>query len=372
LTDGGLDDSRIIKSALTGKKSGFEVSFCGQKPRTSFTTNIFKDTEWIKVSNRARVSELFLPIINQIWPFYPYPKHALSFQKQIKRSAEKIKPDIIHAHNIFVAYHSMNLGIPLVLDDHELYSIETKAKKENSNQKKKSVSQFKEKLWKKWEEKIGEKYPIITVSNLIAQHHKKYCKNVFVVPNYPTRDSIELKNIKEVKKSNLCSVYIGTDSVENIDPIRNIRGLHDIFLSEKDVGHLNRIGVSSPNNSKIQSFGFIPMKEAYQIMQKNCHIGLLPWQHHWFHEYCSPNKVYEYALCGLWLITINDLKSVIDDFGPHCDTFGDYKELVSLLRHYNNHPDEINKKRNLSLDYAKSHLIWEKNEQKILDAYKLA
>jgi len=31
LTDGGLDDSRVISAALTGKKSDYKVFFCGEK-----------------------------------------------------------------------------------------------------------------------------------------------------------------------------------------------------------------------------------------------------------------------------------------------------------------------------------------------------
>jgi len=372
LTDGGLDDSRIIKAATTGKNSGHEVYYCGEKPRTNFKTDIFKETHWINVSDRARVSDLLITGLDNIWPFYPYPKHALSLRKQIKRAIEKIRPDIIHAHNIFVAYHSMNLGIPLVLDDHELYSVEIKASKENSTQKKKSAANLKESIWKRWEYKIGEKHPIITVTNPIADHHKKYCKKVYVVPNYPEKSLTQLKDLNDAIKGELCSVYIGTDSVDNSIPIRNIFGFHDIFFSGKDVGFLKRIGVSSPNNSKIQSFGFIPMKEAYQIMQISCHIGLLPWRHHWFHKYCCPNKVYEYAHNGLWLITIDDLKPVTDDFGKYCDKFSSYEQLASLLEFYNQNPDVLNQKRRDILDFAKNNLIWEKNESKILDAYKNA
>ena len=369
LTDGGLDDQRIINAASTGKKSGFEVFFCGKRPQTNFTTNIFKDIQWLKISNRARVSELLLPVINQVWPLYPYPKHAFFLQKQIKSCAEKIKPDIIHAHNIFVAYHALNLGIPLVLDDHELYSVEIRAISQNSSWKKKSIAKIKEGLWKKWEIKIGEKHPIITVSKPIADHHKKYCKNVFVVPNYPRKDSIKMKIFNKATNGKLCSVYLGTDS-EDANSIRNIRGLHEIFSSEKNVGCLKRIGVSSPNNSKIQSFGFIPMRETYKIMQTYCHIGILPWRHHWFHEYCCPNKVYEYAHNGLWLITIDDLTPVIDDFGKYCDKFDSYENLSSLLEFYNQNPDDLNKKRRAVLNFAKNNLVWEKNDDNILDAYK--
>ena len=114
------------------------------------------------------------------------------------------------------------------------------------------------------------------------------------------------------------------------------------------------------------------MHEAYEIMQKNCHIGLLPWHPFWFHEYCSPNKVYEYAHNGLWLITVEDLTEVVDDFGKNCDKFSTYKELSLLLEYYNQNSEDLNKKRYEILNFAKDNLIWEKNANKILEAYKKA
>ena len=369
LSDGTIDDLRIIKAASTGKKAGYTVYFSGEKPKSKFSTDIFEDVNWIKIPNRARVSELIHGF--NFWPFYPYPSHAESLQKQIKSTIEMIRPDIIHAHNIFVAYHSLSFGIPIVLDDHELYSVEIMAKNQNANAKKKIISKIKKRLWKKWEQIIGKQYPIITVSKKISEHHKKYCKNVFLVPNFPLKDSIQMAKFNEATKSNLTSVYLGNDPNDGSNPIRDIRSLHEIFYSS-NIGNLKRIGVSSPNDSKIQSYGFVPMKEAYQIMQNHCHIGLLPWRPFWFHEYCCPNKVYEYAHNGLWLITTDDLYQVVDDFGENCDKFDSYEKLTSLLDYYYQHPEELNKKRHQILDFAKKNLIWENNEKRILDAYKIA
>jgi len=143
LSDGIVEDFRILRSALTGKKAGYKIFFCGERPKGDFSNDIFDDVSWINISNRARVSELLFPALNEFWPFYPYPKHALFLQKQVKSAIEKIRPDIIHAHNIFVAYHALPFGIPLVLDDHELYSVAIKAKNQNANLKKKTYFKIK-------------------------------------------------------------------------------------------------------------------------------------------------------------------------------------------------------------------------------------
>jgi len=373
LSNTGIHDERIIKAANTGKKVGYEEYFCGINQVTNFTTDVFTKIKWINYPDRGRLAISLHPFLDKFWDWYPFPKQFNFLKKQIEDVVKEVKPDIIHSHNIFVAYPASKLGIPMVVDDHELYSVNIQARTENYTKfKKRIIAKIAKKRWEKWEHNLGENHPIITVSKKIADHHKKYCDNVFVVPNYPSENSIKPFNFQDVTSRNLCSTYFGTDSIQNSSPHRNISGLHNIFTSTEECGKLARIGVSSTDTRKIQFFGYVDTKKAYQIMRQHCHIGLLPWQKHWFHPYCSPNKVYEYALCGLWLITINDLKTVIDDFGSYCDTFENYKELHSLLKYYNNHPDEINKKRKQSMDFATRNFIWEKNEQQILDAYKAA
>lgn len=370
LSDGHLEDPRVLKSAVTGKINGNRVFFVGEKPSEVVTKDLFDDTRWIKIPKMGRVASTFGGRIGLKWPWFPYPKQALELQNQIKKVIEELRPDIIHAHNIFVGIHTSDTGIPMVLDDHELYSVNVQARMENMIGRRKIEAKIKQRVWRKWEEKIGEKFPIITTTNNQAKHHKRYCKNVFVVPNYPRSDFISPEPLVEAIKNNLVSAYIGKD-VGSQNPHRNIDGLHKIF-SENKAGKLIKIGVSEPNNNNIESTGFVHFSKAYQIMQKNCHIGLMPWQPHWFHKYSSPNKPYEYAHCGLWVITTSDLVNVVDDFKENCDTFDTYGKLAEILKYYNQNTDELNKKRRKSLEMAKKKLIWEVNEKKILDAYKLA
>ncbi len=221
-------------------------------------------------------------------------------------------------------------------------------------------------------ERMGEiamNHPVITVSKPIADHYKQFSNNVFVVQNYPSKDAIKIDTIND--SSEICSVYVGMDSNSNYKSYRDISGLHDIFNKPK-TGRLIRIGVNEPNNDRISSLGYIPMHKVFTIMYEKCNIGLLPWKRHWFHKYCNPNKVYEYAYCGLWLLTIDDIPSIINDFGSLCDTFSNYDELADILQYYNEHHDELYEKRNTIFTHAIKNLIWEKNEHKILEAYKVA
>jgi hypothetical protein len=371
INDGDLDDPRIINAAITGKKAGYDVYFCGTNYSAPLGTNPFREQKKFELTRKARLARPLISFLD-FWPWYPYPSEARRVKRQLKHVIDQVRPDLIHAHNIFAGIYSSSFGIPMVLDDHELYSVEMKAECERGPSLKAKVKgRLKRTRWQSYERELGARHPIITVSEKIAEHHKQYCKNVFVVPNYPPRDSIKSKSFVEATNGNLQSVYMGRDSTLNPLSFRNITGFHEIFSNNKHVGNLARIGVETPNTSTIKSFGLLQMEEAYTIMQQ-CHIGLVPWHRHWFHEYCVPNKAYEYAHCGLWLITIDDILPVINDFGSLCDTYKRYDDLSDLLYYYNTHTNELNEKRLRSLKHAQENLIWEKVEHKISEAYKAA
>ena len=372
ISDSDLDDPRIVSAAITGKNAGYDEYFCGENTGHTFKTDAFVKLTWIKIPSRARIAKDMPGSFGARWSLYPYPKHALELERQIKRVVDETRPDIIHAHNIFVAHHASKFGIPMVLDDHELYSMHIMAQNENSGFRKRMISNLKHGLWSKWETEIGEKHPVITVSEQIAQHYRKFCKNAFVIPNYPNADTIRFGGISEASKDKLCSAYLGRDLEESPNSVRNISGLHSVFSGEKNTGTLLRIGVSEPNTSRIKSAGLLKMDDAYRMLNRDAHIGLVPWKRHWFHKYCNPNKVYEYAHCGLWLAVTDDLTPVVEDFGEHCDKFDSYDELAGLLEHYNDNPDDLNRKRLSSLEHARKNMVWEKVESRILEAYKAA
>lgn len=361
VSDGGINDPRIIKAALTGKKNNYDVYFCGTKSNQKFD-NIFRDVRWIRDKDTT-VRRLGLMFGN-----------AMILEKHLNKAIEEIRPDIIHAHNIFVARYAANFGIPLIFDDHEFYSMAIKAKFEKVTsikiRIKKYVINYLSKIWKDWEKELATNHPVITVSKPIADYYKQFTNNVFVVQNYPSKDAIKIDTINDSSRET-CSVYVGMDSNSNYKSYRDISGLHEIF-NKPNTGKLIRIGVNEPNNARIRSLGYVPMHEVFKIMHEQCNIGLLPWKRHWFHKYCNPNKVYEYAYCGLWLLTINDIPSIINDFDSLCDTFSNYNELEDILKYYNEHTDELYEKRNAIFRHAINNLIWENVEGRILEAYKVA
>jgi Glycosyltransferase Family 4 len=51
--------------------------------------------------------------------------------RQLRNIIRESKPDIVHAHNIFAAKMSAELGVPFVYDDHEYWPIYTKTLSES-------------------------------------------------------------------------------------------------------------------------------------------------------------------------------------------------------------------------------------------------
>jgi hypothetical protein len=67
----------------------------------------------------------------------------------------------------------------------------------------------------------------------------------------------------------------------------------------------------------------------------------------------------------------SDLTSVISTLGDNCLTFEDYDDLASKLEYFKTNMDDLYEKRLKIFNYARTKLVWEKHDKKILDAYKL-
>jgi glycosyltransferase involved in cell wall biosynthesis len=85
----------------------------------------------------------------------------------------------------------------------------------------------------------------------------------------------------------------------------------------------------------------------------------------------NPNKAYEYAHAGLFVMLTADLRSVVSTLEDNCLTFEDYEDLASKLKYFRSNTDELYERRLKIFNYARKCLIWEKHEQKIMDAYKM-
>jgi glycosyltransferase involved in cell wall biosynthesis len=371
LSDDGLPDWRVEKAAMTAKKNGHEVFFGGRLNSNSHST-AFSEIYPIKWSAAAMVG-------------IPYFYHRV--KKQIERLVKFVRPDIVHSHNIGSAKVSHELGLPFVFDNHEYFGMLSLVNAENiklhdSTGRHSGISRtiYRIKIdfitrrsisnWTKWERELVSSVPTITVSEQIANDLRKTragsTKDIFVVPNFPLE--VETTEFREPPfHEKLSCVYAGGDSKFKQVTNRDITSLPNLFMS-RNIGNLTIIGWEPESSEKFKATGFLPREKMFNEMTQNS-IGLIPWKKHWSHLFLNPNKAYEYAHAGLFVLVTSDLTPVIHTLGDNCLKFEDYDDLALKLEHFKSNMDELYRKRLNIYNYARRNLIWEKYERNIISAY---
>jgi glycosyltransferase involved in cell wall biosynthesis len=380
LSHEGLPDWRVEKSAISASKLGHEVIFAGRKSPVSYDRKIFLKIYEVNWTAKARLGI----------PFY-----WRTVKKQIEKLIRDVKPDIVHAHNIFSAKMISEFGVPFVYDDHEYWSRSSRlliemVEKLTFRKKTKAdiakyiavdlpihlrrifINRYIISLWTNWEKELVSSTPTITVSNRIAEELGVLGNNtnrVFVVPNFPMKLEVQALE-KPYFHNRLSSVYAGGDGHNQEKyPNRNMDGLTDTFTNY-DIGHLTIIGWEGESAEKVRYTGFISRRAMYGEMSKHS-IGLIPWKKHWSHLFTSPNKPYEYAHAGLFVMCTSCLKPVSETLKENCFTFENYNDLASQLEYFKENLDELYNKRLKIFEFARNNLIWENYEKNIFSAYHL-
>lgn len=376
LSDDGLPDWRIEKSAITSLNLGYEVFFAGKE------TDNYKGETFSKIYKVRWTPAARLGI-----PFYWH-----SVKKQVEAVLREVRPDIVHAHNIFSAKIISEFGLPFVFDDHEYWMKYPNIFSEMSRlaileQSKGSTATIKRlqtrvkkafrghyavKLWPKWERELVSSTPTITVSYKIAEGLRKIGNSdrIFVVPNFPLKKEVEDFE-KPAPYSQMSSVYAGSDGIaKEKRPNRNIDGLTDMFENH-EIGNLTIIGWLGNSTQKVAYKGFLPRQAMFSEMFRHS-IGLVPFRKHWSHVYLSPNKAYEYTHAGLLVMCTSSLETIIQTLKGNCVTFDDYNDMALHLEYFREDMEELYKKRLRAFEFARNELIWDKYEKNITQAYRLA
>jgi glycosyltransferase involved in cell wall biosynthesis len=370
-----LPDWRIEKSAITARKHGHEVIFGGGLI-DKYKNDTFSELYRVHWTAKAR---------------YGIPGYWDAVKKQVERIIKEVRPDVIHAHNLFSARMVSDFGIPFVYDDHEYWSSHVRLLNEmvgsliavGKKRLLQSVLSLPIKvrrmlinncithLWSKWEKEIVSRHPTITVSVKIAEELEKKShgnKKIFVVPNFPLTSEI-CQSKEPLSYTTVSCTYAGGDGLNKERyPNRNIDGLTEVF-NKRDIGTLTIIGWDGYSSDKVRYTGHLERSEMYKEMFRHS-IGLIPWKRHWSHSFVSPNKAYEYAHGGLFVMCTDSFKAVPEILKNNCKTFEDYSALVSQLEYFQTKPEELYNKRLQSLEFARKNLVWERNENNILTAYK--
>ncbi len=376
LSDNSLPDWRIEKSAISASNIGHEIFF-GGNDSINYGNRIFSKIYTINWTAKARLG------ISTSWHY---------LKKEVGKVIKEVKPDVVHAHNIFSAKMVSEFGLPFIYDDHEYWSQYSKIISEMAytfSRKDKSptnilrrfaiglpvklkriiMNRYASHLWTNWEREMVSSKPTITVSDKIAEDLRMIgsTNTVFVVPNFPMKS--EVNDLEQPRiHTNLSSVYAGVETSGQVN--RDMRGLHDAFI-QSDIGNLTIIGCQGESLSKgVTYMGRLSRQAMFCEMSKHS-IGLIPFKKHWSHVYISPNKAYEYAHAGLFVVCTSSFETLLQIFKDNCISFEDYDDLVSRLEYFKDNVDELYNKRLRIFEFARNNLLWERYEKNIFRAYQL-
>ncbi len=345
LSQDGLPDPRVEKIAGTLSKAGVESYFAG-KGGYEGQGRVFNGIFTLSFTKAARLG---IPLWYQ------------RLKGEVKKLVDKLRPDIVHAHNVIAGKLAAELALPFVYDGHEYWA--------RVRYPGRFVpSSIKATVWARWEKEVLQRAEAaFTVSEEIAREYMKLNPRVSVVPNFPTISEVNEISKREIRLNRLRSAYIGS-LTPPFPPHRDASGLADIFLRE-DVGDLMVIGDRKLRSSPpIYSLGYISHAKLFRVLV-NFHIGLIPWKRYYYHRYCNPNKAYEYAHSGLDVWTIDDMLPVLRYLDEHVQTFSDFDELRDMLRTYRDDIHHLVRRGLETMEFAREHLIWEKFEHRILQVY---
>lgn len=376
-----LPDWRVEKSAITGLKLGYRVSFAGKSGNNTNGTKFAKiyEIEW---NSKARLG---------------IPYYWGKVKNQLKNVLKQEVPDIVHSHNLYSAKLTSELGMPFVFDDHEYWSmfskillemdyrpfqssIRTQAKSKSKMSKiavkanmrrirRRLIDRYAIRTWTTWEKELISAAPVIVVSKMIAKDYEHYLNaRPFLVPNYPILSEVEALGSPTYHTQVDC-IYSGGDGHDKVMyPQRRMDGLFELFENDRRFP-LTVAGWSDSSFPNLRFLGFLSRPEMFAEMSRHT-VGLLPWKKHWAHHYTNPNKPYEYAHAGLAVMCTSSIHPVIESLQDCCVEFDNYTDLVKKLEYLQERPEELYNLRKRTRELAREKLTWEKHENQIISAYK--
>ena len=376
-----LPDWRVEKSAITGLKLGYRVSFAG-RPGCNINKTEFARIYEIEWNSKARLG---------------IPYYWQKVKKQLKEILKQEAPDIVHSHNLYSAKLVSELGVPFVFDDHEYWSVssrillemdyrpfqasirsqnrinpamsKTSIIKRMNRMRRRLIDRYAIRVWTSWEKGLISDAPVIVVSDPIAKdYRRKLNAKAYLVPNYPTMTEVQAVRSPTYRTQVDC-IYSGGDGNDKVMyPQRQMDGLFELFDNEKRFP-LTIAGWSDSSFSNLRFLGSLSRSEMFAEMSRHT-VGLLPWKKHWAHYYTNPNKPYEYAHAGLAIACTSSIQPVIESLEGCCMRFDDYPDLLNKLCYLQQDPDGLHKLRIRTQELARNKLTWEKHESQIISAYK--
>jgi glycosyltransferase involved in cell wall biosynthesis len=213
--------------------------------------------------------------------------------------------------------------------------------------------------------------------------------NVITIPNYPSSVNYDTKIIEDKIQSfdefsQISAVYIGSLGIMDRDVDFLLKTADAILNSFKNAKFIiggtnldnrfkNKIeDLSKKYGIRFQFLGYVPRKITIEFTQKS-HLGFLlinPKTHYWVKT--SPNKVFEYLICGVVPIVRADIDNAaaFHEYALIFDRFESEEKIISAILDLLGNPKRLKtfmeSAREASINYR-----WDVAANRYIDLYNL-
>ncbi len=360
-------DKRIDQEAEYLAKQGHKLYLiCGRKGKEESLSKVYEEIYTIPL-NRMQQAFYYLPV-------------RVASKKYAKIFA-KIKPDVIHAHDLMAAYivsFIIDKNVKFVYDDHEVWELTRKQKSEKIKNPIKSL--IRKKMYldsKRLNKKIMKKADLVIVVNdyWIKFYEERGIdpKKIIAIENFPKKELIDEALKREdliddffIKDPRRKAVVSSSSAKITFDTSRNVLN-YAKAISELDDWVLVIFG---PKDEKLVELGahFVPYKPLIEYLSccSKCDVAIHPVILNERSHYGSPNRIFESALLGLRIIS-SKAKTLVDKFNNYIIWAGpetSKEDLIKIFRNIDDYPtgEEIKK-------IAKS-FNWEESIKKLINRYE--
>jgi glycosyltransferase involved in cell wall biosynthesis len=360
------NDSRVLKENISLQKAGYDVNVVAlhEEPLREFDEIQGITVHRVKLKSRGWSKNKTVQLLK-------YFEYVYRVVKQHKNS------DIMHCNDLnalpvgVIIKKFFNKKVKIVYDAHEFEINDTP----NESKYKIKIKYLIEKFLIKYADKV------ITVSDSIANEYAKMynISKPALVLNTPPYNKIEKKNIFRetlgIKEEETIFLYQG-----GLSKGRGIEILLDTFKQIDDgksvivfmgYGTLERLIQETSKGYSNIYFHKAVLPEILLDYTSSADFGILFYENNCLnHEYCSPNKMFEYLMAGIPVIVSNlyEMKRLVES-----------NEIGTVAKE--NTPDGLKaaieeavkldkEKLKNNIKKLKTIYNWEEQEKVLLDIYK--
>ena len=378
-----IPDTRIEREIWTLTRRGFEVVYLGARKK-GYCSIFGKQSPRLTCIELKGVRRSLA--VNIVEPF------ASRYAAKLRRLLSNLRPDVVLAINPSAGYLASKTGFPVVVDDREYFYIQTRYASPRAYTRLHGLAKGARfaagSLWRrllyrvaKVEAWLAKKHPVIlTTHQSVEDFSKRFGVNparLFVLKNYPSQPELGDTIVRTPRPR---VVYVGATALHDalgVIPFRDISWsippICKILVAGRGFEAL--LAGTEENVSCFRGLGWVPAPKLREVAGAGS-IGLMTWRPSPIHRFFSPNKPYTYAASGSIPLLVSSLESVVEDmpWNPYIVRKEDYENsLVEILEKIAAKEfGELVEEGEKIAERARRELVWERQEEVLLDALRKA